>query len=339
MPKLPSTRPPAKIFRRQPSHKLSYRFRWLRLTSHDQVHLRFLRKAFLSCLVLHRGGCDDPRLEKVLILLSIKYFSTSFCFDPPIQLDSKPLKTCIDDFHESDCYIFFRFQKPDLRLLSKLLKFPDVIIFDNKSKMSGEEVFLRGLYELSSGETKHKISANVFGWEWSIQSRAFSWFILHMFDSFEHLVTDNLSWRYRNGFFESSRTAIFQKMSAALRSAGKLDLLEEDVLGVSHFIDCNCLPCSVVGGGPAEDGANAMRWSDEIQQAFYNGWKSIHGLKHQTVDNAFGFPIHIKGPTSVRRNDLTLLRESDINNTFANLQLEVSPWKQCRIFGDSAYKP
>ena len=56
---------------------------------------------------------------------------------------------------------------------------------------------------------------------------------------------------------------------SVLRAAGKNDLLEEDVLGVSHFIDCNCLPTSVVGGGPAEEGANAM-WADEIQQAFYN---------------------------------------------------------------------
>ena len=114
------------------------------------------------------------------------------------------------------------------------------------------------------------------------------------------------------------------------------DLLEEDVLGVSHFIDCNCLPTSVVGGGPAEEGANAMRWADEIQQAFYNGSKSIHGLKHQTIDSALGFTIHICGPETVRHNDLALLRESDVNNIFRNLQ--ATNENQCRIFGDSAYK-
>jgi hypothetical protein len=43
--------------------------------------------------------------------------------------------------------------------------------------MSGEEVFLRGLYELVSGETKHNISRNVFGRDWSAQSRAFKYFI------------------------------------------------------------------------------------------------------------------------------------------------------------------
>lgn len=108
---------------------------------------------------------------------------------------------------------------------------------------------------------------------------------------------------------------------------------------MSHFIDCNCLPCSVVGGGPAEEGANAMRWTDEIQRAFYNGWKSIHGLKHQTVDNPYGFTIQIFGPTTVQKNDLTLFRESEINGLFANFQQANPLWSQCRIFGDSAYKP
>ena len=85
---------------------------------------------------------------------------------------------------------------------------------------------------------------------------------------------------------------------------------------VSHFIDCNCLPTTVTGGGPTEGGANAIRWDDDIQRAFYNGWKSIHGLKHQTVDNAYGFTEDMFGPTSLRRNDLTLLRDSLINNRY-----------------------
>jgi hypothetical protein len=68
---------------------------------------------------------------------------------------------------------------------------------------------------------------------------------------------------------------------------------------VAHFIDCNCLPTSVVGGGPAEEGANAMRWDDLVQRAFYNGWKSIHGLKHQSVENAFGFAVDLYGLTSL----------------------------------------
>ena len=58
---------------------------------------------------------------------------------------------------------------------------------------------------------------------------------------------------------------------------------------VSHFIDCNRLETCVAGGGPAEQGANAARWNEDIQRSFYNGWKSINGMKHQTGSFLFYF--------------------------------------------------
>ena len=104
---------------------------------------------------------------------------------------------------------------------------------------------------------------------------------------------------------------------------------------ISHFIDCNCQANSVPGGGPAELGANAARWDEDIQRAFYNGWKSIHGLKHQTVDNAYGFTEDIYGPETLRYNDLTLLRLSKVNARFDDILNDHAD--QYCIFGDSAY--
>ena len=52
--------------------------------------------------------------------------------------------------------------------------------------MKEEEVFLRGLYELCSGENQEKVSAHVFGREFSAQSRAFTYFIKHMYNNIEH---------------------------------------------------------------------------------------------------------------------------------------------------------
>ena len=163
--------------------------------------------------------------------------------------------------------------------------------------MPGEEVFLRGMYELVNGATKHVIAATVFGRDWTAQSRAFKWFILHMFNTFSHLITNNLDWWNRNGLIEHSKRAIYAKMISASPILGMID----DVLNFCCFMDCNCLESSRVGGGPSEGGANAMRWSDELQRAFYNGWKSIHGLKHQTVDGATGHTWDIYGPTSLRK--------------------------------------
>ena len=85
------------------------------------------------------------------------------------------------------------------------MKFPDIVIFDNRPKPSGEEVLLRGLFEF---ELAQVISANVFGREWSIQSRAFNWFIDHVYDNFSHLLTDNLEWWWRTGLMLQSKNKI-----------------------------------------------------------------------------------------------------------------------------------
>ena len=86
-----------------------------------------------------------------------------------------------------------------------------------------------------------------------------------------------------------------------------------------------------VGGGPINSGPNAGRKDPIIQRAFYNGWKSVHGLKHQTVEAAIGLCVHIWGPVSLRRNDRYLLRESQIHEKMKSLSNLFS------IFGDSIY--
>ena len=130
MARRPISRDRAGIFRRKPSYKLSYRYRWLRLTSHDQVELRKLRKFFLFGLALHHSGLDDNRLIDLLVHVSMSYMSIIFIFDPIPPLNSLRLRTSIDEFSESDCFIFFRFQKTDLHLLCHLLGFPAKVVFD-----------------------------------------------------------------------------------------------------------------------------------------------------------------------------------------------------------------
>ncbi len=191
--------------------------------------------------------------------------------------------------------------------------------------MVGEEVMLRGLYELVSGEKQFNIAENVFGREQSMQSRAFKYFIFHVYRTFFDLVHDNLQWWWDNGFLHASRDAI----TARLRKLGW-----NGDNSVGWFIDCNCLEVCRVGGGPRGSGPNATRWACNIQKAFYNGWKSIHGLKHQTVDIAHGFTIDMYGPTSVRRNDLRLLGLSRINERMAAMQVGGEP---VTGYGDSIY--
>jgi len=192
----------------------------------------------------------------------------------------------IESFSPSDCKIFFEFKKGDLMRLFRLFNFPDVCRFDNKSVMPGEEVFLRGLYEIVTGENKHSIARNVFGRDWSAQSRAYKYFITHIYDNFKDLVMDNLHWWYRNGFFASSAEAIGRKMG----------LCPDDKNMIAHFIDCNCLETCRVGGGPAEDGCNSARWDPLVQRAFYRMAELQEGNEDQYMtfgDSAYKRRSHI----------------------------------------------
>jgi hypothetical protein len=274
---------------------------------------------------LEEDASQKELLNETLRILMVKYLVK--VVEPvgeelPIQ---KTRHRLICSFCPSVCKMYFRFKQEHLIDLYRLLQFPSWIKLKNRSWQCGEEVMLRGLCELTTGMQQEMLANLIFGGVGSDQSLAFSWFIQHLFANFKHLLKDNLDWWYRNGFFEKSAIAIGRKA----------DFQGGMETNVSHFIDCNCMPCSVTGGGPAEAGPNSARWDDRIQRAMFNGWKSTHGLKHQTVDNAFGMTIDISCPRSLRQHDTTVLTESRIHDRFRDVQAG-NP-NPTIIFGDSAY--
>jgi hypothetical protein len=98
----------------------------------------------------------------------------------------------------------------------------------NNQTLSGEEVFLRGLFELVTGSTQYHISST-FGREQPLQSFAFSFFIHHIYETFQYLVFDNLQWWYDKGFLHKSKDAIRVKINGS------------NMFTTCAFIDCNCL--------------------------------------------------------------------------------------------------
>ena len=322
------------IILKQCARNLPIRRRYARLTPTEVVLCEKLQK-FLVVLAIRlrklrqKSKVDVEEVHRLQHLIRIGYIRYVHLTHHEVTRLERParLDRDIDSFCDSDCFIFFRFNKDHLHELKALLGFDGIAIFDNNETMQEEEVMLRGLYELASGETQYKIARNVFGRDPSSQSRALFYFIDVLVQRHVHLLQNNLQWWYDNGFFEQSAQAIGRMLRVDDENHFNL---------VSHFIDCNCLETDRVGGGPTEGGANAERWDPHVQRAFYNGWKSINGLKHQTVDDAYGFTIDCYGPTSLRRNDLALLRNSDINDRFARLQLQSED--DYVIFGDLAYK-
>ena len=51
---------------------------------------------------------------------------------------------------------------------------------------------------------------------------------------------------------------------------------------------------------PAEEGINTERYNTLIQQAFFNGYKACHGLKHQAVEFPNGMCGELYGPKSFK---------------------------------------
>jgi len=285
---------------------------------------------YMKSRTSEESGCKKKyRLRSMKLLTVYLSISVEPCNPIPKPIDNK---RNIMSFSDSDCKTFFGFNsQADLYRLMKCLRLDqDLITLSNRSIMSGEEVMLRGLYELVTGEFQSSVAVNVFGRELSQQSRAFTYFISHIYRRFCHLLLDNLEWFRDTGLLEESRRAIRKKL---LDLGYIFDEGEKHTIGL--FIDCNCLETCRPGGGPLTGGHDGLRYDSLVQQTFYNGWKSQHGLKHQTIDTAHGITCHLFGPFSLRHNDLLLLGESDILDKFGDLFEGIR--QKITIFGDSAY--
>ena len=322
------------LIQRKTFRNSSIRTRFRSITTNEMMYLKKLKRFVAVMLIKYKieqlksnNRCD--LLKRVITAITLKYIHTKYELPYEISPSSSRRYLTIDSFSMSNCWNFFEFRKEDLQTLRLLLKLPTRCRLSNGSILPGEEVLLRGLYELVSGEDQYNIAENVFGGDQSLQSRVFAFFIDFIFARCKKLMTDNMEWWFKEGYLSESYLAIQKKLL-------EYDLdVQNRTSKIGLFIDCNCFEICRVAGGPRTEGEDAPRWNCNIQRAFYNGWKSIHGLKHQTLDTAHGFTIDMFGPTSVRRNDLFLLGESRVNDRLAELQINNSI--QMQAYGDSIY--
>lgn len=191
---------------------LNIRRRYNAITSNEVITAERYRKIAIVAAIKYNNSKDEI-IRKIAAVAHIKYLRLISDLSPPL---TKPLrrKISVDIFTESDCYVFFAFRQEHLSRLFKALRIPDKVHLENGSVMTGEEIALRGLYELVNGDDQHHAAMLVFGREASQQSRATRWFYNHIFESFADLLFDNLEWWYNNGFLEESRKAIEQKVAS-----------------------------------------------------------------------------------------------------------------------------
>jgi hypothetical protein len=112
-------------------------------------------------------GVDDARFKELsrrgkvafLMYLRMVLEPQNFKIERPMRIT-----ITIGSFTNYNCWNFFEFCQADLvRILIGLEVDGDKYTLENGSVMSGEEILLRGLYELVSGDDQYLIAERMFG--------------------------------------------------------------------------------------------------------------------------------------------------------------------------------
>jgi len=256
----------------------------------------------------------------------------------PEQVFNLQRKNGFADFAEQNIKASFRFHtKEQLQELMDRFQIPAEYVLEEgqapnirKRKVPGELFLLVGLWRLHYGNNLWD-GRELFGIaDTTFLNKVSNKFIDWMYQHWRHLVLDHLT--FWKPYFPSFAEAIRQKMH--VKSDNQLHYARGQ-FEIAAFIDNSMAPTCRPGGGPVAPGPNARRHDPLIQQAFYTGWKKVHGVKMQTVDGPNGMTLDAFGPVSVRRNDLYPLAQSDINGKFARLQAG-NPI-EFKMYGDSIY--
>lgn len=182
------------LYERKPARLLSSKRRHgthFKLTANDQVIIHKSQRLIVSLFAFQRKFPKSIQVKKALKICLIRHIYLKYTPNVSLEPSLSNRRRDIDSYSPAECESLFRFKKEDMKRLCRLLKFPydENMIMDNGLSFPGEEVFLRGLYELVGGEAKHRV-AREFGRDHTSQSRAFDAFIDHVYDKFHHLVRE-----------------------------------------------------------------------------------------------------------------------------------------------------
>ena len=163
---------------KKPNRYLSIRKRYVEsyfLSSNDQVFLRGARiiAARLALTLKFDASLDIAARRRVVLLqMTTLRRHDQLLAGSPTRLPALSSRgRSLDSFDECDIGYYFKNTKSDLKRLFELLSFKRRHIHPNRSVMSGEEVFLRGYFELRNGFDQYNI-AGIFGGHQSTQSFA-----------------------------------------------------------------------------------------------------------------------------------------------------------------------
>ena len=153
------------------ARQLNIRKRFAALTTNEKQRAKFFKRLSLAMMVRSMqtpaNGEESIEWHRRAKLCLCRYFL--LVLEPSDLSIERPLRLAIsiNIFSESVCWNYFECRQEDLYRMLEGLRFDNVCRLENGSKMSGEEILLRGLYELVSGEDQFGIAESVFGREQS----------------------------------------------------------------------------------------------------------------------------------------------------------------------------
>ena len=178
---------------------------------------------------------------------------------------------------------------------------------------SGDEIVLISLTRMaypSRWSDVMKVFPSRKRWE---LGRAFYWFINFMVYKWGYLVLNNRE--FWKPYLPQCAEAIREKLANLPNESYRQhhpSTYKPGRFCIAMFIDNTISAMCSVGGGPITGDEQAPRVPKEVQQAWWTGWKKLHGLKWQTTDLPNGMNFEVRGPVSLRHNDNYTLDRSDI---------------------------
>jgi hypothetical protein len=221
-------------------------------------------------------------IEEGLKFLFVAYTAHFLYLTEPNPALNMPLRRIvsrqrmIDSFHDDEIPLYFRFRsKEQLHKLLQCFQFPEFMKSDDGHIFHREEVLLIGIYRLSHLScTDDPVYSELFGHDGIRVSKIFKIFLNFMVDNWGYIILNNGPfWKpYMKGMAEAIRRKC---MSLGCEFKDVSD--HNGGFNIFGFIDNTLNATCRPGGGPQfvsnDYGENALRNENEIQEAFYNGWK------------------------------------------------------------------
>ena len=177
--------------------------------------------------------------------------------------------------------------------------------FSNRGTCEGQKLFLF-LLRRAASDLRYCDLKKEFGGDETMWGRGVKWLLdfIHIQHGYR-LYALSSQWVDKFGDFAAG---IRDDANAKARADYGHDAFLQD-FNVAMFIDCTQIRTCSLLTGPSQYGPNQPRRDPtrQAQEAIYNGWKSVHGGKIQTIDAPNGMTILASPMCSVRHNDTWLL--------------------------------